>query len=374
VVSLPVISAQPLSQTNNQNLDVTFTVTASGGSLTYQWKHYGTNIPGATASTLTLASIYPAQAGPYTVEVANNIGPVLSSPAVLTVNPVPPPRLTGQWDFQNGDLAATMGLPLEFFDAKIQTDTTFGTTTGFGIGDIAGTPANVLRFLHSSSPWGGYKMYHNASPNGGGIYVNQYTLVFDVYYPAASNNRWRTFFQSATGNNNDGEFFVNTGNGIGVSGNYQGNVSPDAWHRIAFAVDLSSPLSPAVAKWIDGVKVGYQTGLSGGFDGRFSLDPSALLFADNDGDQSETYVSSVQFWNGKLPDPLLASMGAPTANKLPGAITARNTPGGIEIYRTGGLGVEQADSLSGPWTQVVGAANPLVVPATGAPKYYRPKF
>jgi hypothetical protein len=343
--------------------------------LTYQWKHYGTNIPGATASTLTLASIYPAQAGPYTVEVANNIGPVLSSPAVLTVNPVPPPRLTGQWDFQNGDLAATLGLPLEFFDATVTADTTFGTTTSFGIGDIAGTPANILHLVPSVGQWGGYKMYHNTPPNGGGSYVNQYTLVFDVFYPVASNGRWRSFFQSNTGNaaNNDGEFFINTANGIGISGNYQGNVTPDAWHRIAFAVDLSSPLHRAVAKWIDGVKVGYQTGLDVR-DGRFSLDPFALIFADNDGDQAETYVSSVQFWNGKLPDPLLASMGTPTANKLPGAITARKTAGGVEIYRTGGLGVEQADSLSGPWTQVVGAANPLVVPATGTPKYYRPKF
>ena len=373
VVSLPVISAQPLSRTNNQNLDVTFSVTASGGSLTYQWKHYGTNIAGATTSSLALDSIYPAQAGPYTVEVGNNIGPVLSDTATLTVIPVPAPRLIGQWDFANG-LAGTLGLPLEYFDAKVQTDTAFGTTTSFGIGNIAGNPAGVMRLVESSSPWGGYRMHHQSPPNGGGTNLNQYTLIFDVYYPPASHSQWRTFYQTSLDNSGDGEFFVNTGNGIGVSSVYQGNVTPEAWHRIAFAVDLSSPLSPAVAKWIDGVKVGYQTGLSGGRDGRFSLNVYALLFGDNDGDQSETYVSSVQLWNGKLPDPLLASMGTPTANKLPGAITARKTAGGVEIYRTGGLGVEQSDSLSGPWTEVVGAANPLVVPGTGAPKYYRPKF
>ncbi len=374
VISLPVISAHPQSRTNNQNLDVSFSVTATGGALEYQWKHNGTDIPGATEATLYLHSIYPAQAGAYTVEVRNSSGPVLSDAAALTVIAVPPPRLTGQWDFQDGDLAATLGQPLDYFDAKVQTDTSFGSTTGLGIGNIAGAPANVLHFVHSSSPWGGYKMLHNASPNGGGAYVNQYTIIFDVYYPAASNNKWRSFFQTATGNNNDGEFFVNTANGIGISGNYQGNVTAEAWHRIAFAVDLSSPLSPAVAKWIDGVKVGYQTGLSGGRDGRFSLDPMALLFGDEDGDQAETFVSSVQFWNGKLPDPLLAAMGTPTADKLPGAIVARRVPTGVEIYRTGGLGVEEASSVNGPWTEVVGAANPLVVPATGGPKYYRPKF
>ncbi len=75
-----------------------------------------------------------------------------------------------------------------------------------------------------------------------------------------------------------------------------------------------------------------------------------------------------------MPDPLLASMGTPTASKLPGAIIAYRVPAGVEIYRTGGLGIEQSDSLNGPWTEIVGAANPLVVPTTGAPKYYRPKF
>jgi hypothetical protein len=137
---------------------------------------------------------------------------------------------------------------------------------------------------------------------------------------------------------------------------------------------MSSPLSPAVAKWINGVKVGYQTGLGGGINGRFTLQPYALLFADEDGETAEAYVSSVQFWNGKLPDPLIASMGAPTASKLPGAISATRVAGGVEIYRTGGLGLEQADNVTGPWTEIVGAANPLVVPATNASKYYRPKF
>lgn len=374
VVTLPVISAQPQSRTNNQNLDVTFSVTASGGDLTYQWKHYGTNIPGATGASLVLASIYPAQAGPYKVEVRNAVGPVESAEATLTVLPVPPPRLTGQWDFQNGDLAATLGLPLEYFNATVQADTSFGTTTSFGIGNIAGSPAAVLHFVPGTSLWQGYKMYHNTTPNGGSLNVSQWTLIFDVYYPPASHNRWRAFLQTSLDGSTDGDFFVNNNNGIGISGQYQGAVLPETWHRIAFAVDMSSPLSPAVAKWIDGVKVAYQTGLGGGLNGRFTLQPYALLFADEDGENSEAYVSSIQVWNGKLPDPLLASMGAPKASKLPGAITARRVAGGVEIYRTGDLGVEQSDSLNGPWTEIVGAANPLVVPGTGAPKYYRPKF
>jgi hypothetical protein len=374
VVSAPIITTHPVSRTNNQNLDVSFSVVASGGALAYQWSFNGAPLANATNATLNLPSIVPAQAGAYSVVVSNPGGSATSSNATLTVIPVPAPRLTGQWDFNQANLAPTTGQALDFFNATVQADTTFGTTTSFGIADIDGTPAPVLRYVPSTANWGGYKMYHGADPNGGGNFVNQYTIIYDVYYPPASHNAWRALFQTASGNNNDGDFFINTANGLGISGNYQGSVPPATWTRIALAVDVSSPLSPAVAKWINGVKVGYQTGLSGGRDGRFSLSPFALLFADEDGENAETYVSSVAFWNGKLPDSFIAAMGAPTAAKIPGSITATAVPGGVAIYRTGNLGVEQADSPNGPWTEVTGAANPLIVPTTGAAKFYRPKF
>ena len=374
VVSAPVIATQPVSRTNNQNLDVSFSVAAGGGGLLYQWSFQGAPLAGATNSALNLASIVPAQAGSYAVAVSNGGGFALSSNATLTVIPVPAPRITGQWDFNPGDLRATTGQALDFFNATAQTDTTFGSTTSFGLPDLAGAPGGVLRYVPSTPNWGGYRMFHGAAPNGGGNYVNQYTIIYDVFYPSASHNQWRALFQTATSNNNDGDFFINAANGVGISGNYQGSVPPATWTRIALAVDVSSPLSPAVAKFINGVKVGYQTGLSGGRDGRFSLSDSALIFADEDGENAETYVSSVQFWNGKLPDALIAAMGTPTAAKIPGSITATLVPGGIAIYRTGNLGVEQADTLNGPWTLIPGAANPLIVPASGAAKFFRPKF
>jgi hypothetical protein len=372
VLSIPLVTAQPQSRTNNQNMDVSFSIAASGGALQYQWRHEGTNLPGATNATLALASVVQTDAGVYSVEIKNAGGTVLSSDALLTVNPMLPPRLTGQWDFRNGGLGASCGQPLEFFDAAVQADTTFGTTASFSIPDIAGVPADVMRYVPSIPGWGGYKMHHGATPNGG-AYVNRYTLICDVYYPTNADGQWRALLQSNTGNSSDAEFFVNSANGVGISGNYQGNVTANSWHRIALAVDLSSPLSPAVAKFIDGVKVGYQSALSGGRDGRFSLNPFALLFADNDGENFETFVSSVQFWDGKLPDSVIAQMGAPTASKLPGCISMRQTGVAVEIYRTGGLGLESAESTLGPWTEVVGAPNPYVVPPSGTAKFFRSK-
>ena len=67
----------------------------------------------------------------------------------------------------------------------MQGDTTFGTTTSFGIGDINGVPTQVLHFIPTSFQWGGYVMTHGAAPNGGGSYVNQYTLIYDIYFRGA---------------------------------------------------------------------------------------------------------------------------------------------------------------------------------------------
>ena len=139
-------------------------------------------------------------------------------------------------------------------------------------------------------------MFHGATPNAGGAYVNQYTLIYDLWTPFEA---WRSLLQTGTGNTSDGDLFINTTAGVGITGVYDGSANAGTWHRIALSMDLSGPV---LVKFIDGVKVGSQTTGLSAIDGRFSLDPSALLFADQDGDYAETYVSSVQFSNGRRSD------------------------------------------------------------------------
>src|SRR5512140_1365130 len=67
VVVAPAITGQPASQTVTAGANVTFTVTATGTSLAYQWKKDNVNITGATSPTLTLNSVTAANAGSYTV-------------------------------------------------------------------------------------------------------------------------------------------------------------------------------------------------------------------------------------------------------------------------------------------------------------------
>jgi hypothetical protein len=82
----PSITTQPTNQTTIIGSNVTFTVAAAGSvPLTYQWTFAGTNLPGATATSLLLTSVQPIQAGPYAVVVTNSSGSITSSIATLRV-------------------------------------------------------------------------------------------------------------------------------------------------------------------------------------------------------------------------------------------------------------------------------------------------
>jgi hypothetical protein len=87
----PSITAQPASQTVFVGEAVSFTVSVSGTPpLSYQWRFNGTNLNGATASSLTLTNLQIGNSGNYSVLVTNPVGPMVSSNALLTVNPLPP--------------------------------------------------------------------------------------------------------------------------------------------------------------------------------------------------------------------------------------------------------------------------------------------
>jgi hypothetical protein len=85
-VGLPAITRHPQSQTNIAYDPVTFSVMAEGpGPLTYQWRHNGTPIFGATGPNLVIPSVLPSQEGIYDVIVLNPSGAVGSDEAALTL-------------------------------------------------------------------------------------------------------------------------------------------------------------------------------------------------------------------------------------------------------------------------------------------------
>ncbi|MEA5024114.1 hypothetical protein SDC9_09219 [bioreactor metagenome] len=83
----PAITGQPNNQIVTAGQTATFTVTATGTApLSHQWKKDGTDITGATASTLTITDAQASDAGSYTCYVSNAAGNITSNAATLTVN------------------------------------------------------------------------------------------------------------------------------------------------------------------------------------------------------------------------------------------------------------------------------------------------
>lgn len=227
------------------------------------------------------------------------------------------PGITGQWDFDRGDLSATIGLPLDYLggpSGPTATETTFGTTTSFGIPDIDGLPAQVMRFPGAVNRQIGYIMSHGALPNGAdtATKVNQWTLILDLLIVTPG---WFSFIQiDNLANGNDGDLFVNPANGIGISGSYQGSVTRGEWHRVAFAVDATTVIS----KFVNGEKVADQTSWSSpGLDGRHALLPTSLLFADEDGESQAAFINSIQIRNYKMRDHEIAALGRPSPFGIP---------------------------------------------------------
>src|SRR5688572_10950555 len=162
--------------------------------------------------------------------------------------------LTGQWDFNQANLKATVGTDLQYV-GQTGSNTTFKSTV------INGLTANVMQFSDLSE---GFLLFHGAQPNGGGTNVNSYTLVMDLLWPVESDGTFRALFNSDTNNVQDPIMFVNPDNAIGVNNDYVGVMLPDTWYRLALAFNLTNS---TVAKYLNGEKIGEQV-LEAGVDSR----------------------------------------------------------------------------------------------------------
>jgi len=240
--------------------------------------------------------------------------------------------VTGQWDFTNG-LTATVGTDLQYGDGAggvTAGGTSFGKTSSFAIPgimpiDINGNPtgpvvdADVMKFPKMTTSAQGYKMWPGAAANGSYSAgdVNQYALVMDIYYPAASTNKYRALFQTSATNSNDADWFIGddaatpSPDGIGISGVYNGTIRPDTWYRIALVVNLDAGAgNPSYMKYINGHLVGSQSI----FGSRFapwsaaSGNPSWIL-SDNDGETEVGYIDHVQFYDSALSADQVAALG-----------------------------------------------------------------
>ncbi len=81
-----VVSGGPVSLTNCPGTSASFSVSASGTGLSYQWYKGSTALVGQTGSSLVLANVSATDAGTYRVVVSGVCGNAVTNSATLTVN------------------------------------------------------------------------------------------------------------------------------------------------------------------------------------------------------------------------------------------------------------------------------------------------
>ncbi|MGA3163555.1 MAG: FG-GAP-like repeat-containing protein, partial [Verrucomicrobiota bacterium] len=164
----PAITQQPTNQTAFVGGNAIFSAAASGTApLIYQWQFNGTNILGATNTTLTLTNVQLTQAGNYALQVTNIAGAALSSNAVLTVNPLPPvPVITGF-----SPAAATVGASVTISGTNFS-PVTASNTVYFGAVRAAVTAASVTN-LTMTVPAGATYAPITVTVNGLTAYADQ---------------------------------------------------------------------------------------------------------------------------------------------------------------------------------------------------------
>ena len=86
----PLITSSPTNAIKCEGDSVTFTASATGDGLTFQWRKNTVNISGANSSSFTINPVAPGDAGSYDVVVTGTCTPpVTSNAATLTVNAKP---------------------------------------------------------------------------------------------------------------------------------------------------------------------------------------------------------------------------------------------------------------------------------------------
>ncbi len=148
-----------------------------------------------------------------------------------------------------------------------------------------------------------YKLKHDIIPSSGGSKVNEYTIQIDFRIPKS--NSWYSLFQTSQANNNDGECFINLNGYIGVqsTGYSTFSIKPNEWYRLIISVKNGTHLK----YYIDGHLV--LNGLFQVIDGRFALENLLLLFADNDGEDSEIDCAEAAVWDYALSYDEVKSLG-----------------------------------------------------------------
>lgn len=259
---------------------------------------------------------------------------LLGSLAFISLLTAPAAALDTIWDF-NGNLTATSGNATMSYRGDMGTNNVsfFASEHDLGLPMPFGDNSGMMRF-QPTTPTQGLTI----NLNNGGTTVQNYTMIWDLFRPGPSWNSWLPLYQTNMSNVDDGDFFINPGDGIGISGIYGGTVSNGrgniTWNRIA----VTRAADGTMKKYIDGALVGTQAAAGSRWDitgGQFNI------LSDNDNESSLGFLSSFRFADTVMNDSAIANLGVVHAGGagVPGKQLITNpaalTPGGFTIAFVG---------------------------------------
>lgn len=164
LVTGPTFTQQPSSQHVSPGTTVTFTASASGNAVAYQWKKDGVPISGATNSNLVVSGTNAGSMGFYAVTASDNSGSTDSTVAILTVATGGTSRLTNvsTRGYLSPGAALTPGFVLKGTGSKALVIRAVGPAlANFGLSGVLADPRMEIiplggsAAIASNDNWGG---------------------------------------------------------------------------------------------------------------------------------------------------------------------------------------------------------------------------
>ena len=250
----PVIIIQPSGQTALWGGNVTMSVTAGGTPpLSYQWQFNGTNILGATNSSLIITDVQSTDAGNYFVVVANLAGSMLSSNALLMLSP---PGLLGSWQFDTTNWFGDQGqIPVQATNIELipswsSNAMELDTSDGYLVYNLVENNGHTNLSLQNGTIRFWFCPYWSSVSQGGNG-PNDYPTLFEVDDPDTGG-----YFEA---------YIYPDGNTLEFDSIVNANVSADLntpiswksnqWHQVAITYTPTS-----FVMYIDGVAVSTSGG------------------------------------------------------------------------------------------------------------------
>jgi len=238
-------------------------------------------------------------------------------PQLVTAQGLPVSTPSGLWEFNNSAniVQATLGNGLVVAGTAPSYTASVTDTGGKTLNGVITTVVGAANRLRAN---------YTLPANGGGSYLNEYTLLFDVFSPTASRSSWRSLFQTDTsnGSTNDGDYFIGTDDKMGTAalGYTTTALNDTVWKRVVVVADLGSSFKV----YVDGVL--FHTHTSQSVDGRYALYTDAvLLFADNGSENAALQVGAVAMWGKTLAAAEVLALGSAGA-AIQGAALPNQTP------------------------------------------------